>query len=102
MLEAAATPDPLLDTDAPALHSAWLRREDVDALIGTEVSGHRIVEVLGEGGSATVYRAEGEGSVASKVLKPEACSPGLSRQNSASAPPGSPAPGTCRSRRSSF
>jgi serine/threonine-protein kinase len=80
LIEADETVDPLLDADAPALHTTWLRREDVDALIGTEVAGHRIVEVLGEGGSATVYRAEGDRAVAVKVLKPEACSPGLSKR----------------------
>lgn len=80
LLAADSTDDPLLDSDAPTLHAAWLRHREPRAAIGSEVGGYRLVEVLGEGGSATVYRAEGAGTVAVKVLKPEACSPGLSKR----------------------
>jgi len=77
LLEADELEDALLDTDAPALHAAWLRRSEADDAIGREVAGRRIVAWLGEGGSATVYRAEGVDTVAVKLLKAEACSPGL-------------------------
>jgi len=89
LLAADAAHDPLLDTDAPTLQAAWQQRSEPDVALGAEVGGYRIVEVLGEGGSATVYRAEPSGgagataaaeSVAVKVLKPEACSPGLARR----------------------
>jgi serine/threonine-protein kinase len=80
LLAADETDDALLDSDAPTLHTAWLRNREPHAAIGSEVAGYRLVEVIGEGGSATVYRAEGAGSVAVKVLKPEACSPGLSKR----------------------
>jgi serine/threonine-protein kinase len=90
LLAADETDDALLDSDAPTLHTAWLRNREPHAAIGSEVAGYRLVEVVGEGGSATVYRAEGgfatvdrsdgAGSVAVKVLKSEACSPGLSKR----------------------
>ncbi len=77
LLAADDAHDALLDTDAPTLHAAWSSRDDPLAALSTEVAGYCLVEVLGEGGSATVYRAEGPGTVAVKVMKPEACSPGL-------------------------
>lgn len=85
LLAADEAGDALLDTDAPTLHAAWLRRAEPDTVIGSEVDGRRIIEFVGEGGSATVYRAEflgaeGADVVAVKVLKPEACSPGLSKR----------------------
>ncbi|MFN0009705.1 MAG: serine/threonine protein kinase [Planctomycetota bacterium] len=82
LIAADGAADPLLDSDLPTLHAAWSEGGDEPVGIGSEIAGYRIVSVLGEGGSATVYRAEREGvpSVAIKVLKPEACSPGLSRR----------------------
>ena len=80
LLAADEAQDALLDSDAPALHAAWSRRTDAQSAIGTEVAGYRLVEIIGEGGSATVYRAVGAGSVAVKILKHESCSPGFTRR----------------------
>jgi eukaryotic-like serine/threonine-protein kinase len=80
LLAADAADDVCLDTDGPTLYASWLSGVAPHAAVGSEVAGYRLVEVLGEGGSATVYRAEGATTVAVKVLKPEACSPGLAKR----------------------
>lgn len=80
LLEADAADDALLDTDAPTLHVGWLRQTSDPHAMPSVIAGYTIVAVIGEGGSATVYRGEGERTVAVKVLKSDACSPGLAKR----------------------
>ncbi|MCK6447951.1 MAG: serine/threonine protein kinase [Planctomycetes bacterium] len=80
LLAADVADDALLDTDGPTLHAAWSTAGASADTAPREIAGWRIIGVLGEGGSAIVYRGAGDGTAAIKVLKPEACSPGLARR----------------------
>ena len=71
LLRADAATGALLDHDAGALHLDGLRREHDEALLGEELDGYRLDAVLGEGGTATVFRGvRADGTLAAiKVLK---------------------------------
>lgn len=77
LLAADVAQGTLLDEDAPSLQQEWSR---ATAAIGQDVAGYRLIEIVGEGGSATVYRAQGRETVAVKVLKADASSPGWVRR----------------------
>ncbi len=75
LLRADATTSAVIDRDAPDLHLEGLRLEQRESLCGAVVGSYRLDEFVGEGGTATVFRAErvdpGEPPVAAvKVLKP--------------------------------
>jgi tRNA A-37 threonylcarbamoyl transferase component Bud32 len=78
LLAADATPCALLDAPAPPFDAEDLSALDPGRcpardLDGTRAGAYRIGAILGEGGTATVYRAvalDGEREVALKLLKP--------------------------------
>lgn len=83
MLTADAEPSPHLDCTAPELHLAGLARDERRLMVGRVVGGFELREVLGEGGTATVYlgvRGTGdrEERGAVKVLRAAYASSGVS------------------------
>jgi tetratricopeptide (TPR) repeat protein len=77
LLAADSATDTALDRSAAELHLDGLRREGEATLVGAEIDGYRLEGVIGEGGTATVFRGvRDDGTIAAiKVLKPGLASP---------------------------
>jgi eukaryotic-like serine/threonine-protein kinase len=77
LLAADGAATTVLDRGAGELHLESLRREGDETLLGAELAGYRLDAVIGEGGTATVFRGVGpDGATAAiKVLKVGLASP---------------------------
>ncbi len=57
-----------------------LQATSADLLLGRKLGAYRLVSLLGAGGMGSVYRAEGDESVAIKIMRPEFTADPVARQ----------------------